>query len=78
MSGKINETERELMRHALGLNREREAFRNHFVCGEGHSDYDAWEALAARGLARKRRNSLNEMCVEFIFHLTDEGRAALQ
>lgn len=48
----------ELARHALGLpNRRRQTYRNHFVCGEGHSDYVNWLEIEAAGLARSRKGS---------------------
>lgn len=50
----------ELARHALGLpNRTRKSYRNHFVCGPGHSDFDNWVAMTADGLAR--RHAGNEL-----------------
>lgn len=48
----------ELARHALGLPNERsKAYRNHFVCGPGHSDYDNWVAMTDAGLAKSRKGT---------------------
>lgn len=48
----------ELARHALGLTQGRKrSYRNHFVCGPGHSDYDNWEAMTNDGKAWKRKGS---------------------
>jgi hypothetical protein len=48
----------ELARHALGLpNRRRQSYRNHFVAGEGHSDYAAWCDMVEKGFARGRTGS---------------------
>lgn len=54
----MNEAERELARHALGLTRGRNvSYRNHFVTGPGCEDHDHWRAMEARGLAWSRRGS---------------------
>lgn len=48
----------ELARHALGLpNGRRQSYRNHFVAGEGHSDYVAWCDLVEKGFARGRKGN---------------------
>lgn len=48
----------ELARHALGLpNRNKKSYRNHFVCGPGHSDYDNWQAMTAAGMAKTRKGN---------------------
>lgn len=48
----------ELARHALGLpNSRRQSHRNHFVAGEGHSDYVAWCDMVASSDARGRKDS---------------------
>lgn len=45
----------ELARHALGLpNDRRRSYRNRFVTGPGHSDYDNWMQMVAAGNARRR------------------------
>ncbi len=47
--------QRELARHALGLDGVRKAaYRNHFVAGPGHDDYDDWVAMVTVGLAVKK------------------------
>jgi hypothetical protein len=48
----------ELARHALGLpNKSRKSYRNHFVAGEGHTDYVAWCDMVEKGFARGRKGS---------------------
>lgn len=48
----------ELARHALGLpNRRKQSYRNHFVAGEGHKEYEAWCDLVVKGLARGKKGS---------------------
>lgn len=47
---------RELARHALGLpNRRRKSYRNHFVAGDGHSDWVRWNEMVASGFAIRRK-----------------------
>ncbi len=51
-------TQIELARHALGLpNKRRQSYRNHFVCGPGHDDYDNWQAMVGAGLAKRRKGN---------------------
>lgn len=66
----------ELARHALGLgNGRRISFRNHFVTGPGHSDYDNWIAMVAAGDAVRRKGS--ELSGgDDIFYLTPSGATA--
>jgi hypothetical protein len=46
--------QKELARHALGLRDGRKvSYRNHFVVGDGGRDFEAWDALAESGLAKK-------------------------
>lgn len=45
----------ELARHALGLpNKQRVSYRNRFIAGPGHSDYDNWMQMTADGNARRQ------------------------
>lgn len=64
-----------LARHALGLpNSRRRSYRNHFVCGECHSDYDNWTEMVASEFARRRNgNALSGG--EDVFWLTPKGAA---
>ncbi len=72
----MNATQVDLARHALGLpNKRRQSYRNHFVCGPGHSDHDNWAIMAANGFARRRAgNALS--CGEDVFWLTSAGAIA--
>ena len=46
-----------LARHALGLpNRESRSYRNRYCAGKGHTNYAAWKAMVAAGLATVRQN----------------------
>lgn len=47
--------QRDLARHALGLpNPRRCSYRNHFVAGPGHADYQDWMVMTIRGDAKRR------------------------
>lgn len=66
----------DLARHALGLpNRKRRSYRNRFVAGPGHSDYDDWQAMVERGDARRRAGSALTGGDE-LFWLTRQGAQA--
>ena len=46
----------ELGRHALGFQRpgQRVSYRNHFVAGPGHDDYETWMKMVRLGFATRR------------------------
>lgn len=47
--------QKELARHALGLpNKMRMSYRNRFIAGVGHNDYEDWLAMVADGYAGMR------------------------
>lgn len=75
----ITRTERELMRHALGLpNRERRSYRNRFVIGPGSEDYAAWTRLVEVGAARREAgNEITGGNDLFTFKLTRAGADAV-
>jgi len=62
-----------LARHALGLpNKRKEPYRNHFVAGVGHTDYQDWLEMVASGEAiRVKGNALTGG--DDVFHLTLMG-----
>ena len=63
----------ELARHALGLpNRRGVAYRNHFVAGHGHSDFEEWNEMVSRGLATVRR-AVKTIGGQDFFRLTIHG-----
>lgn len=45
--------QKELARHALGLNYANTSFRNHFVTGSGSADYEHWMEMVADGHAQR-------------------------
>jgi hypothetical protein len=54
-------------RHALGLTRERIAYRNYYSTS---SDDPEWEDLVARGFATKRKSPVSP---DFLYHLTKQA-----
>lgn len=51
--------QRNLARHAIGLDgRHKQTWRNHFVTGEGSTDYPHWVAMVEAGLATRRKGSV--------------------
>lgn len=68
--------QRQLARHALGLtNGRRQSYRNHFVTGEGSTDYPHWVAMVEAGDARRRAG--NELSGgDDVFWLTPNGAIA--
>lgn len=73
----MTEEQREIMRHALGLNRGSRKYRNHFVTGPGSTDYPHCEELVAAGLMTKRAGNVLSGGDD-IYSVTDAGRAALK
>ena len=64
----------ELARHALGLpNKQRKSYRNRFVTGPGHTDYDNWMAMTASGDARRRDGKSLPFGGSDMFWLTRQG-----
>jgi len=62
-----------LARHALGLVDGRKvSYRNHFVCGPGHSDFDKWERMVVIGDARRFGPS-PLYGGDYMFRLTHKG-----
>ncbi|BCH12007.1 hypothetical protein MesoLj131c_62650 [Mesorhizobium sp. 131-3-5] len=51
--------QKNLARHALGLDgRHKQTWRNHFVTGEGSTDYPHWVAMVEAGWATRRTGSV--------------------
>lgn len=72
----MNAARIKLARHALGLpNSRRRTYRNHFVTGPGHSDFDNWTAMVADGNARTRAGSAITGG-DSVFWLTRQGATA--
>lgn len=53
-TAELTQREREIILHSLGMpNKGKRPYRNHFVTGEGSTDWPTCEGLAAKGLMRK-------------------------
>lgn len=66
-----------ILRHALGIGDDGRGttYRNHFVTGAGSKDYADCIALVKRGdMIRRDGNALTGG--DFVFYVTDQGRAA--
>lgn len=68
----------ELARHALGLTQQRrKSYRNRFMAGPGHADYDEWLAMVTNGDAdRVGAESVPLGGDDDIFYLTPSGAQA--
>jgi len=68
----MNDRQRELARHALGLpNKKNTSYRNHFCAGVDHFDYADWEVMVSQGYAIKR--TVPYCGGDDMFHLTLSG-----
>jgi len=72
----MTDEQREIIRHAFGLNRRGSEYRNHFVTGPGSTDYPHCEALVAAGMMTKRAGNMLSGGDD-IYSVTDAGRKAL-
>lgn len=69
----MSPAQRELARHALGLpNKMRMSYRNRFVAGHDHDDYQDWRDMCSAGYA-DRRGPLNSYGRDDLFWLTESG-----
>lgn len=65
--------QRDLGRHALGLDgRHNQSWRNHFITGEGSTDYPHWVAMVEAGWATRQKGSVLTGGDDF-FRLTRAG-----
>lgn len=70
----MNSKQIELARHALGLaTGQLRSYRNHFVAGLGHSDYDDWMEMVENKDAIHRDGSKLPFGGDDAFHLTPQG-----
>lgn len=66
--------QKELARHALGLNGRRDtSYRNHFVCGDGDKHHAAWLAMVAAGDATRITGEKLHYGGSDLFSLTRQG-----
>lgn len=67
----VNDRERDILRHALGLDRARVSYRNHYCETPQADTYAVCMGLVNRGLME--RGAYHETMV--VFHVTDAGKA---
>ena len=70
-----------ILRHSLGLRDDGSAtpqgeYRNHFVTGEGTSDYPICQDLVGRDLMVRRRYGFDEVTPSWVYHATEAGKVA--
>ena len=71
----LERAEGHILLHSLGLNYGDNAYRNHFVTGEGSVDYPHCMALVGKGLMVKRAG--NELSGgDDVFFVTEDGKQA--
>ncbi len=75
---KLTGSEAEIMRHALGLDRAKAAYRNRYITGPGTDTYPGCEALVARGLMGRRDGHPELTGGDPVYFVTKQGIEALQ
>jgi hypothetical protein len=70
----VSNKELHILQHSLGLQYSKEEYRNHFCTGEGSVDYPHCESLVLKGLMSKHKDPFNEVHVQYIYQVTEEGR----
>lgn len=73
----LSASDADLVGHALGVSQTGKEYRNHFVAGPGHDDYEAWEAMVSRGLARRHGPS-PLYGGDYCFTVTEAGKQAFR
>lgn len=59
MNSLMNENQRRVARHMLGLpNRHRRSYRNSFVASEGHADYAVLDSMRMAGFVKQYGTSV--------------------
>ena len=73
----MNDIQRKLARHALGVpNKQNKSYRNRYCTGPSRVDYAEWEAMVAEGDAVKRDGPL--WGGDSMFYLTLKGALAVR
>lgn len=68
----VTDDERDLLRHALGLDRARVSYRNHYSVSPIADTYPICVRLHAKGLLERSATYASTM---ILFHVTDAGKA---
>jgi hypothetical protein len=66
----ITAREFKVMSHALGIQGNKPAYRNHFCTGEGSDDFPICESLVAKGLMERHSHSWTP---DYIYTVTPAG-----
>lgn len=74
----LTKQERHVMEHAVAWHKDGPRYRNHFVAGEGHSDWLALQALCERGLMHISRQPSELSGGDFVFCVTEAGLEELR
>lgn len=67
-------TDIDIIRHSLGLDSGKKAYRNYFCAGPGHEDYSTLEKLVSEGKMVRRDYPLNEIDISYVYQVTPEGK----
>ena len=70
----LTDEERDLLLHALGLDRARISYRNHYSVSPKAETYPLCVRLSAKGLLERSATYTSTM---IHFHVTDAGRSAV-
>jgi hypothetical protein len=70
--------ERHVLEHTTGWRSANPLFRNHFVAGEGHDDWETLQELCRRGLMRVSREPSEISGGDPVFAATESGIAELR
>lgn len=73
----MSKKERHILQHALGISNGGKEYRNHFVAGEGSTDYPHCESLVEKGYMTRRDGS-PLTGGDYVYFVTDAGRQALK
>jgi len=73
----LTERQKEIIQHALGLNRSDEPYRNKFVAGPGSSRWDDLIALELRGYVKRMSAGIELLSGNVFFWITESGAKAI-
>lgn len=68
----LTKEQEHILRHSLGADSDRPGYRNHFVSGEGTTDWPILQQLVELGLMISRPYQLAQN--DTIFHVTENGQ----
>lgn len=71
---KVSQEEKQILLHTLGLDREKTAYRNHFVAGPGHDELPILQSLCEKGYMIQTRAPSFCPLTDMVFSVTDTGK----